>query len=56
MKSSFKARVLRMGLGSFMDINILVIKYFSFGFFTFFIFIESLKSKSTQMLRPQKGN
>ena len=56
MKTSFKPRVLRMGLGGFVDINILVIKYFSFGFFTFFIFVESLKSKSTQMLRPQEGN
>ena len=27
-----------------------------FGFFIFSIFFESLKSESTQMLRPQKGN
>ena len=27
-----------------------------FSFFIFFIFFESLKSKSTQMLRPQKVN
>jgi len=26
------------------------------SFFIFFIFLEPLKSKSTQMLRPQKGN
>ena len=52
MKTSFKTRVLRMGLDSSVDINIFVMKLF----FIFFIFIEFLKSKSTQMLRVQKGN
>jgi len=28
MKTSFKTRVLRMGLGSFVDINIFVMKYY----------------------------
>ena len=28
MKTSFETRVLRMGLGSFVDINIFVIKYY----------------------------
>ena len=56
MKTSFKTRVLRMGFGSFVGINILVIKYFLFGFFTFSICVKSLKSKSTKILRPQKGN
>ena len=42
-----------MGLGSFVNNNIYVMKYyFIFSFF----FVESLKSKSTQMLPPQKGN
>ena len=45
-----------MGLGSFVDINIFVMKYFSFSFLIFSILFESLKSKSTQMLRPQKGS
>ena len=44
-----------MGLDSFVNINIFVMKY---KFFSVFIlhFFESLKSKSTQMFRPQKGN
>jgi len=45
-----------MGLGSFVNINIFVIKYYFFTLFIFSIFFESLKSKSTQMSRPQKGN
>ena len=49
MKTSFKTWALRMGLGSFVDINILV-----FSFFIFSIFVESHKSKSTQMLDPKK--
>ena len=28
MKTSFETRVLRMGLGSFVDINIFVVKYY----------------------------
>jgi len=45
-----------MGLGSFMNINIFVIKYYFFHLIYILHFFESLKSKSTQMLRPQKGN
>ena len=56
MKTSFKTRVSQMGLGSFMNINIFVIKYYFFQFVYILHFFESLKSKSTQMLRPQKGN
>jgi len=36
MKTSFKARVLRMGLGSFVDINILVMKYLFLHILHFF--------------------
>ena len=54
MKTSFKTRVLRMGLGSFVNINIFVIKIILFSLFTFSILFEFVKSKSTQMLRPQK--
>ena len=45
-----------MGLGSFVNFNIFVMKYYFVSLFTFFIFFEFVKSKSTQMLRPQKGN
>ena len=55
-KTSFKTRVSRMGfIGSFVNINIFK-KTFFFSLFIFSIFFESLKSKSAQMLRPQKGN
>ena len=56
LKTSFKTRVSRMGLDSFVDINIFVMKYYFLSFFILSIFVESLKSKSTQKLRPQKGN
>ena len=52
MKTSFRTRVSRMG---HVDMNIYVIKYYFFVFFLFFNFFESLKSKSTEMLRPQKS-
>ena len=55
MKTSFETRVSRMGLSSFVDINIFVMKYFLFSFFIFSIFVESLESKSKKMVRPQKG-
>ena len=45
-----------MGLGIFVNISIFVMKYYFFSLFIFSIFFESLKSKSTQNLRPQKGN
>ena len=56
MKTSFETRVSWMGLGRFVDINLFVMKYYLFTFFIFSIFLNPLKSKSTQMLRPQKGN
>ena len=56
MKTSLKTQVSRMGLGSFVNINIFVMKYYFFSFFIVSIFFESLKSKYTQMLRPQKGH
>ena len=53
LKTSFKTRVSRLGLGSCVNMNIC---YEIFSLFLFSIFFESLKSKCTQMLRPQKGN
>ena len=47
MKTSFKTRVSRIGLGIFVNINIFAVCLY---------FFESLKSKSTQMWRPQNGN
>ena len=51
-----KTRVLRMGLRIFANISIFVMKYYFFQFVYILHFFESLKSKSTQILRPQKGN
>ena len=56
MKNSFKTRVSRIDLGSLVNINIFVMKYYFFPFVYTVHFFESLKSKSTQMLRPQKVN
>ena len=56
MKPSFKSRVSQMGLGSFVNFNIFVMKYYFLSLFTFSILFEFVKSKSTEMLRPQKGN
>ena len=42
------------GLGSFVDLNIFVNNIILLSFSN--VFFESLKSKSTQMLWPQKGN
>ena len=56
MKTSFKTRVSRMGLGSSVNINIFVMTYYFFQFVYILHFLESLKSKSSQMLRPLKGN
>ena len=56
MTTSFETRVLQMGLGSFVDINIFVVKYYFIYFLHILHFFKSLKSKSTQMLRPQKEN
>ena len=56
MKTSFKTRVSRMGVGSFVNINIFVMKYFFFSLSIIFIFFEYLKSKSTQLLGSQKAN
>jgi len=56
MKTSFGTRVSRMGLTSFVDINIFVMKYYFILFLLILHFFKSLKSKSTQKLRPQKGN
>ena len=52
MKTSFKTRVLRMGLGSFVDINILVMKYLFLHILHFF---RISQIKIFKMLRPQKG-
>jgi len=56
MKTSFETRVSRMGLGSFVDINIFVVKYYFIKFLHILHFLKFLKSKSTQLPRPQKGN
>ena len=56
MKTSFGTRVSLMGLGSFVDINIFVVKYYFIKFLHILHFFKFLKSKSIQMLRPQKGN
>ena len=42
MKTSFKPRVSRMGLGSFVNINIFVMKYYFFRLFIFSIFSNLL--------------
>ena len=56
MKTSFETRVSRMGLGSFVDINIFVVKYYFIKFLHILHFLKFLKSKSTQLPSPQKGN
>ena len=45
-----------MGLGSFGNINIFLWNTIFFSLFIFSISFEYLKSKSTQMISPQKGN
>ena len=55
MTTSFKTRVSRMGLGSFVDINIFVVKYHFIYFLHILHIFKSSKSKSTLMLRPHKG-
>ena len=45
-----------MGLGSFVNISIFVMKHYFIQFAYILHFFKSFKSKSTQMLRPQKGN
>ena len=42
-------------MGSFMKINIFMMKYYFILFLPILHFFKSLKSKSTQMLRPQKA-
>ena len=53
MKTSFKTRVLRMGLSSFVDIDIFVMKYL---FLPILHFSRISQIKIYKMLRPQKGN
>ena len=53
-ENQFRTRVSRMSLSSFVDINIFVLKYYVFQFLYILHFFESLKSKSSQMLRPPK--
>ena len=52
MKTSFETRVSLMGSGSFVDINIFVLKYYFIWFFHILHFIVFYKSKSSQMLKP----
>ena len=56
MKTRSETWVSRKGLASFVELNILVMKYYFILFFHFLHFFEFHKSKSTQILRPQKGN
>ena len=57
MKTSFETLVSQMGLGSFVDINIFVMKYYFILVSSYSPFLKNfLKSKSTKMLRRQKGN
>ena len=51
MKTSFKTGVLRMGIGSFVDINILVMKYLFLHILHFF---RISQIKIYKMLRPKK--
>ena len=53
MKTSFKTQVLRMGLSSFVDIDIFVMKYL---FLPILHFSRISQIKIYKMLRPQKGN
>jgi len=45
-----------MWLDSFVDVNIFVVKYYFISFVYSLHFLEFLKSKSIEMLKPQKGN
>jgi len=55
MKTSIKTRVSRMGLGSFVDINIFVMKYYFFSVCLYSPFFSNLLNQNLQqMLRPQK--
>ena len=56
MKTSFETRVSRMGLGSFVDINIFCCEISFYLFSSYSPLFKSFKSKSTIMLRPHKGN
>ena len=56
MKTSFKTRVSRIGLGSFVDINIFCCEISFYLFSPYSPLFKSFKSKSTIMLRPHKGN
>ena len=55
-ENHFKPRVSRMGLSSFVNFNIFLMKFYFFQYVYILLFFESLKSKSTQMLKPQKEN
>ena len=46
IKTSFETRVSQMGLGSFVDINIFVMKYYIIQFLHILLFFEPLKLKS----------
>ena len=54
MKTSFGTRVSRIGFGSFVDINIFVMKYYFIQFLRILHFFKSLESKSTKCFDPKK--
>ena len=56
LKTSFKTRVTRMGLGSFVNINIFVMKYF-FKVCLYFPFLSNLLNQNLQNVKtPKKEN
>ena len=54
MKTSFKTRVLRMGLGSFVDISIFAMKYYFFQFVYILHFIRICQIKIYRNVKTPK--
>ena len=55
MKTSFKTRVLRMGLGSFVDINIFVIEIFFYLDSSYFPFLSNLLNQNLHKCQDPKN-
>ena len=56
IKTSFKTRVLRMGLGSFVDINIFVDEIFFYLFSLYSPFLLNLLNQNLQNIKTPKRN
>ena len=56
MKTSFETRVSGIGPGSFVNIHIFVMKYFSYLVSPYSPFLSNLLNQIYKMLKPQKGN